>query len=138
MKRIFLIILISLCVNSSLVASTGLWPMIKITYDKNLGLTSSFGLSTLSIDGSIAKGIYVLASKGKKGRNLSFGVMGGAGGFYGTYGLNRMNLKKDDKSFWGLELSSNFLFHFKMGLMNKNKLFKISDYKINLAAGVGL
>jgi len=139
-KNIILISLVTLFINSSLVASNNdLWPMLKISYDMNLGLTFSVGLSILNYERSTGKGIYVLASKGRKGSNISFGALGAAGGFYGTYGLNRMKVNKDNNiSFWGLEMSTNFLLHYKIGLMNKNKLLKISDYKFNLAAGLGI
>ena len=103
MKKIILIILI--CFSStSVLKADFLAPLIRVSYDFNLGYTTSIGLSWNKIEGGeIGAGAYILYSFSNKGiikrgllnniihrRNFSAGVYGGLGIASFRIGINRM------------------------------------------------
>tara|TARA_B100000287_G_scaffold233765_1_gene220099 strand:+ start:40 stop:474 length:435 start_codon:yes stop_codon:yes gene_type:complete len=118
-------------------------PLIKLSYDKNLGLTYGFGVSIVKFKEGIGQGIYSLISysKEKKGKNVSFGFYSGLGLVSFRVGINRMEIAKQGKSkvLWGLEGSPTlFVFHLNAGVMIDREKQNNSKYHLNLAGGAGM
>lgn len=116
-------------------------PIIKYSYDINLGTTIGFGLVAVYMGGGIGQGLYTVYSysKNKRGNNLSIGLYAGMGLASFRVGLNRMVIKekKQDKVYWGLESTPTFLLvHGQGGIMFENANWK--KRKLNLSGGVGL
>ena len=118
-------------------------PLIKFSYDKNLGWTYGFGVSVVNFKEGVGEGIYTLISysKEKKGRNISFGIYSGVGLASFRIGVNRMAIIEKDisKVFWGIEVSPTFLLlHLNAGMMTDGKILDKSKYRLNLSGGAGL
>ena len=116
-------------------------PIIKYSYDFNLGTTIGLGLIAVRMGEGIGQGLYTVYSysKNKRGNNLSIGLYAGMGLASFRVGLNRMVIKekKQDKVYWGLETTPTFLLvHGQGGIMFENAKWK--KRKLNLSGGVGL
>ena len=143
MNKLFPIVLALLFFSRISVSNIEAIPLIKFSYDKNLGLTYGFGVSVVNFKGGIGQGIYTLISysKEKKGRNISFGFYSGVGLASFRIGINRMTIVEQNisKVLWGIETSPTFLFfHLNAGIMTDDKIFNQSKYRLNLAGGAGL
>ena len=143
MNKLFLISIILISLSRISASNIELVPLIKFSYDKNLGITYGFGASVVDFKQGIGQGIYTLISysKEKKGRNLSFGFYSGVGLASFRIGANRMTIIEEDapKTFWGIEASPTFLFlHLNAGVMTDDKIFNQSKYRFNFSGGAGL
>ena len=143
MNKLFPIVAGLLFFSHGLASNVEPVPLIKFSYDKNLGFTYGFGASVVNFEGGIGQGIYTLISysKKKKGRNISFGLYSGVGLASFRIGINRMIIVEENisKVFWGIEGSPTFLFlHINAGIMTDDKILNKSKYKFNLAGGAGL
>ena len=107
MKKIILVILISFS-SFSVLKADFLAPLIRVSYDFNLGYTTSIGISwNNTTSGDIGAGAYFLYSfshkKGREnveGKNFSTGLYAGLGIASFRVGVNRMLIKttRDTKS----------------------------------------
>ena len=118
-------------------------PLIKLSYDKNLGLTYGFGVSVVNFKEGIGQGLYTLLSysREKKGRNISFGLYSGVGLASFRIGVNQMTIIEEgvSKILWGIEGSPTFfVLHLNVGMMTEGKIFDQSKYQFNLAGGAGV
>jgi len=100
MKKIIFVILI--CFSStSVLKADFLAPLIRVSYDFNLGYTTSIGVCWANTEGGeIAPGAYFLysfshkkQSKHIKGKNFSAGLFGGLGIASFRVGVNKMIIK---------------------------------------------
>ena len=105
MKKIILIILISFS-SVSVLKADFLAPLIRVSYDFNLGYTTSIGICWANTEGGdIAPGAYFLysfshkkASKYVHGNNFSADLFGGVGIASFRVGINRMIIKHVNNS----------------------------------------
>jgi len=147
MTKLLSILLIStLFANGILVA-----PLLRTSYDLNLGYTISWGMGIMNCPGECTSGGYAMYSYSKKGQefkknlfsqtksgsNLSFGLYAGVGIASFRVGANRMLFKKKPKSsLWGIEASGQmFLLNGVIGTMYNNESKKI---KSNISLGLGI
>ena len=143
MNKLCPIVLVLSFFSSILLSNIEPVPLIKLSYDKNLGLTYGFGVSIVKFKEGIGQGIYSLISysKEKKGKNMSFGFYSGLGLVSFRVGINRMEIVKQGKSkvLWGLEGSPTlFVFHLNAGVMIDREKQNNSKYHLNLAGGAGI
>ena len=105
MKKIILIILI--CFSSVSILKADFWaPLFRVSYDFNLGYTTSIGVSwNNTAGGDIGAGAYFLYSfshkKGRKnveGKNFSTGLYAGLGIASFRVGINNMLIKHVNNS----------------------------------------
>ena len=144
---------ISFFIFSSLYGDEGnveIGPMIKFSYDLNLGTTVGLGLAVIYFEQGIGQGPYFIYSysKKKKGKNLSLGYLAGVGLASFKVGFNRMTIKSKsdktedldhihDKVYWGIYTSPTFLIvHTQGGIMFEDA--KWEKRKLNLSAGLGI
>ena len=135
---------ISFFVFSSLYGYDGnveIGPMIKFSYDLNLGTTVGLGLAVIKFGEGIGQGPYFIYSysKKKKGKNLSLGYLSGVGLASFKVGLNRMTINSESgsKVYWGVYTSPTFLIvHIQGGIMFEDA--KWEKRKLNLSAGLGM
>ena len=119
-------------------------PIIKYSYDINLGTTIGLGFLAVYMSEGVGRGFYTVYSysKNKRGNNLSIGLYAGMGLASFRVGLNRMVIKekKQDRVYWGLESTPTFLFvHGQGGIMFENANWENWEKrKLNLSGGVGL
>ena len=127
------------------------FPLLRASYDFNLGYTISWGGGILNCPGECTVGGYAMYSYSKKrqefkktlfsqtksGSNLSFGLYGGVGIASFRVGVNRMLFKEESgSSLWGIEASGQmFIINWVIGSMYNNELKKI---KPNLGFGFGI
>ena len=125
-------------------------PLLRASYDFNLGYTISWGGGILNCPGECTVGGYAMYSYSKKrqefkktlfsqtksGSNLSFGLYNGMGIASFRVGVNRMLFKEESgSSLWGIEASGQmFIINWVIGAMYNNELKKI---KPNLGFGFG-
>ena len=143
MKKLYPIVLVLLFSSFILCSNIEPVPLIKFSYDSNLGLTYGFGVSIVNFTGGIGQGIYSLISYSKenKGNNMSFGFYSGVGMASFRVGVNRMVINRGDTSriLWGIEGSPTAVFlHLNAGVMVDCEKQNNSKYHLNLAGGVGL
>ena len=113
----------------------GVIPMLSVTWDTNIGFNYSGGIALGIWGKGIFNGAYGSLAYSKQGHNLSFGSYTGVGMVTLRIGVNRMNIYKNNDTYWGLETSpSMILGHLRMGNMSS----KNSNLKINFAPGIGL
>ena len=126
-------------------------PLLRASYDFNLGYTISWGVGIINCPGECTGGGYAMYSYSKKGQefkktlfsqtksgsNLSFGLYNGVGIASSRVGVNRMLFKEESgSSLWGIEASGQmFIFNWVIGAMYNNESKKI---KPNLGFGFGL
>ena len=161
MKKIILVILISFS-SFSVLKADFLAPLIRVSYDFNLGYTTSIGISwNNTTSGDIGAGAYFLYSfshkKGREnveGKNFSTGLYAGLGIASFRVGVNRMLIKttRDTKSslvknlkvnepgtYWGIEASSQmFLLNGCAGIIFPSNFSNPIKPKLNLSAGLGI
>ena len=118
-------------------------PLIKFSYDKNLGLTYGFGASIANFKQGLAHGPYTLVSYSRegKGQNLSFGLFSGVGLASFRIGFNRMTIIEGgaSKVLWGIEgCPTFFVVHINAGIMTDGDIFDRSKYQLNLSGGAGI
>ena len=127
------------------------FPLLRASYDFNLGYTISWGGGILNCPGECTVGGYAMYSYSKKrqefkktlfsqtksGSNLSFGLYSGVGIASFRVGVNRMLFKEESgSSLWGIEASGQmFIINWVIGAMYNNELKKI---KPNLGFGFGI
>jgi hypothetical protein len=131
-------------------ANAFVFPLLRASYDFNLGYTISWGVGIMNCPGECTGGGYAMYSYSKKGQefkknlfsqtksgsNLSFGLYAGVGIASFRAGLNRMLFKEESESLWGVEASGQmFLFNWVTGAMYNNQSKKI---KPNLGFGLGI
>ncbi len=137
-------ILLVLLLSSHIFASNvEVGPLIKFSYDTNLGFTYGYGLAVIDFQEGVGVGPYALVSKSKKkkGQNISFGLFSGVGFASLRIGFNRMTIIEEGSSkvFWGIEGSPTFIvLHFNVGVMTDGKISNKSRYRLNLSGGAGL
>ena len=125
-------------------------PLLRASYDFNLGYTISWGMGIVNCPGECTGGGYAMYSYSKKeqefkknlfsqtksGSNLSFGLYAGLGIASFRVGVNRMLFKEESGSLWGVEASGQmFILNGVLGAMYNNELKKI---KPNLGIGLGI
>jgi len=126
-------------------------PLLRTSYDFNLGYTISWGVGIMNCPGECTGGGYAMYSYSKKGQefkktlfsqtksgsNLSFGFYAGVGIASFRVGVNRMLFKEESgSSLWGIETSGQmFILNGVIGTMYNNELKKI---KPNLSLGLGI
>ena len=126
-------------------------PLLRASYDFNLGYTISWGVGIMDCRGECAGGGYAMYSYSKKrqkfkknlfsqtksGSNLSFGLYAGVGIASFRAGVNHMLFKEESgNSLWGIEASGQmFILNGVIGAMYNNESKKI---KPNLGFGFGL
>ena len=127
------------------------FPLLRASYDFNLGYTISWGVGIVNCPGECTAGGYAMYSYSKKrqefkknlfsqtksGSNLSFGLYSGVGIASFRVGVNRMLFKEESgSSLWGIEASGQmFIINWVIGAMYNNELKKI---KPNLGFGFGI
>ena len=128
MKKIILIIIFSLSISN---LKADFWaPLFRVSYDFNLGYTTSIGISwNNTANGDIGTGAYFLYSfshkKGRKnieGENFSTGLYAGLGIASFRVGINNMIIKyvNNSSSRGGIHRFNNF--------SNKNLIQKPGSY----------
>ena len=146
-RTLLLSFTLSFFVFSSLCGDGGGWgdveigPMIKFSYDLNLGTTVGLGLAVIKFGEGIGQGPYFIYSysKKKKGKNLSLGYLAGVGLASFKVGFNRMTINSESgsKVYWGIYTSPTFLIvHTQGGIMFEDT--KWEKRKLNLSAGLGI
>ena len=126
-------------------------PLLRTSYDFNLGYTISWGVGIMNCPGECVGGGYAMYSYSKKGQefkknlfsqtksgsNLSFGLYAGVGIASFRVGVNRMLSKKESgSSLWGIEASGQMIFfNWVAGAMYNNESKKI---KPNIGIGLGI
>ena len=138
-------------------------PLVRASYDFNLGYTMSWGFGIQNCKGECSPGGYLMYSHSKKiqksgfisqlsqqlqqlhqpreGSSLSFGLYAGMGIASFRFGVNRMLFKeKPDKEkpekLWGVEASGQMIFvNFVAGAMYNSELKNI---KPRLGLGLGI
>ena len=150
MKKIFLILFLLPTVKLS-ADGIILAPLLRSSYDFNLGYTISWGVGIMNCPGECTGGGYGMYSYSKKrqkfkknlfsetisGSNLSFGLYAGVGIASFRVGVNRMLFKEESgSSLWGIEASGQmFILNGVIGGMYNNESKEI---KPNLAFGLGI
>ena len=126
-------------------------PLLRASYDFNLGYTISWGVGIMNCPGECTGGGYAMYSYSKKGQefnknlfsqtksgsNLSFGLYAGVGIASFRVGANRMLFKEESgSSLWGIEASGQmFILNGVIGAMYNNESKKI---KPNIGFGFGI
>ena len=126
-------------------------PLLRASYDFNLGYTISWGVGLINCPGECTGGGYAMYSYSKKrqefkknlfsqtksGSNLSFGLYNGIGIASFRVGVNRMLFKEESgSSLWGIEASGQmFILNWVIGAMYNNESKKI---KPNIGFGFGI
>ena len=144
-KVILFSLVLSVLVLVPLYGDTGdiaITPMIKFSYDLNLGTTVGLGLAVIQMGEGIGQGPYFIYSYSKKmkGKNLSLGYLAGLGLASFKVGLNRMTINSESgsKVYWGIYTSPNFLLvHIQGGMMFEDADVKWEKRKLNLSGGLG-
>jgi len=130
-------------------------PLVRASYDFNLGYTMSWGFGIQNCKGECSPGGYLMYSHSKKiqksglisqlsqqlhqpreGSNLSFGLYAGMGIASFRFGVNRMLFKEKPEKLWGVEASGQMiLVNFVAGAMYNSELKNI---KPRLGLGLGI
>lgn len=141
--RIFFIILILLILfPAKELYSGGIQPgpLLRISYDYNLGLSYGLGVAIIKFDGGIGQGPYFLYSysREKESYNFSLGHFAGVGFASFRYGVNYMITDNENgqDTYWGAEFSPNFfLLNLQGGVMYSRNS---RSFRPNLAFGWGI
>jgi len=155
-RYLFILSLVFLLTTEKLLAG-GIWPapLIRASYDFNLGYTVSYGVAIMDCRGECGISGYIMYShsrkiqksglvsdfskklnKPKTGSNLSFGLYGGIGVASFRIGVNRMFFKEKTNKLWGVEASTQmFLLNGVVGMMYDSESKNI---KPNLRFGYGI
>jgi len=163
MKKIILIILISFS-SVSVLKADFIAPLIRVSYDFNLGYTTSIGVTWNKTEGGEVGGVYILYSFSHKknkalidGKNFSAGAYGGIGVVSFRIGVNNMIIKhvnnsslrggihsfnkfsdrfliQQPGSYWGLEVSPQII----IGNGCIGIISTQEGYKLNGSLGLGI
>ena len=142
-KIILLIIFMQIQIAFSSKNDFSVIPLIRISYDLNLGFTFGFGINYAQIEnGGIYNGIYSIYTISKHGNNIAIGNQAGVGGFISSsIAINRMYLKKQKNIYWGIQGNLHpIIFDGQIGLMLNDfrNIYSIKNYRLNLAGGIGI
>ena len=153
LKKYCSIFLTLILLSSAKLSASGILvaPLLRTSYDFNLGYTVSWGVGIMNCPGECVGGGYAMYSYSKKGQefkknlfsqpksgsNLSFGLYAGVGIASFRVGVNRMLFKEESgSSLWGIEASGQmFILNGVIGTMYNNESKKINP---NLGFGLGI
>ena len=165
MKKYYLVFLILFLLSTVKLSAGGIGvaPLLRWSYDFNLGHTFGVGCAIIKFDDGIGAGPYFLHSYTRKKRNgtppilknisnifgldfpppaisgksYSFGYYGGVGLASFRFGINHMILNNEESysKYWGIEASPIYLVLNLVGGMMYDK--ESNSFKSNLVVGSG-